>query len=186
MVPAWAFDPTLPRLLLGDEVRVRPVRPQSVLTRLGTGRERALVEVQVRPSPPAQFIAAPSVLLVEDNDINALLARGMLEKAGCNVHHCVRRRSLAGEHVRLEGVSQHRAAVEPKRSAKGLVDEGQLTLPVAPQDDIGLIVQEIAISNLVLADLPLNVLERLKTPLQLLADVDEALELGCWRARRRA
>jgi CheY-like chemotaxis protein len=83
---------------------LRPVRPQSLLTRLGTGRERAPVEVQVRPSPPAQFIAAPSVLLVEDNDINALLARGMLEKAGCNVHHCVNgceaveafRRVLAG------------------------------------------------------------------------------------------
>jgi CheY-like chemotaxis protein len=29
------------------------------------------------------------VLLVEDNDINALLARRMLEKAGCRVQHCV-------------------------------------------------------------------------------------------------
>jgi len=91
---------------------------------------------------------------------------------------CQRRRGVAGEHVRLEGVSQHCTWVEPKRSAEGLIDEGQLTLLVAPQDDIGLIVQEIAISNLVLADLPLNVLERLKTPLQLLANVDEALELG--------
>ena len=83
---------------------LRPVRPQSVLNRLGTGQERAPVEVQIRPSRPAQFIAAPSVLLVEDNDINALLARRMLEKAGCNVHHCVNgceaveafRRVLAG------------------------------------------------------------------------------------------
>ena len=29
------------------------------------------------------------MLLVEDNDINALLARRMLEKVGCKVRHCV-------------------------------------------------------------------------------------------------
>ena len=61
-----------------------------------------------------------------------------------------------------------------------------MTLALAPQDDIGLIVQEVAISNFVLPDLPLDVLERLKAPLQLLADVDEALELGSWHARMRA
>ena len=44
------------------------------------------------------------MLLVEDNDINALLARRMLEKVGCKVRHCVNgreavetfRRVLAG------------------------------------------------------------------------------------------
>jgi PAS domain S-box-containing protein len=88
-----------------DAYLVRPVRPQSMLTRVGFGHE---------PSEPAQlpasaerqlqFVAAPSVLLVEDNDINALLARRMLEKVGCKVRHCVNgreaveafRRVLAG------------------------------------------------------------------------------------------
>jgi PAS domain S-box-containing protein len=88
-----------------DAYLVRPVRPQSVLTRVGLGQE---------PSEPAQapvarerevrFVAPPSVLLVEDNDINALLARRMLEKVGCKVRHCVNgreavetfRRVLAG------------------------------------------------------------------------------------------
>jgi PAS domain S-box-containing protein len=86
-----------------DAYLVRPVRAQSVLTRVGLGQE---------PSEPAplvaerqlQFVAAPSVLLVEDNDINALLARRMLEKVGCKVVHCVNgreaveafRRVLAG------------------------------------------------------------------------------------------
>jgi PAS domain S-box-containing protein len=68
---------------------LRPVRPQAVLTRLGAARECAPVEDPVRPSRPAPFTARPCVLLVEDNDINALLARRMLEKAGCSVQHCV-------------------------------------------------------------------------------------------------
>ena len=61
-----------------------------MLTRVGLGQE---------PSEPAQalavaerqlqFLAAPWVLLVEDNEINALLARRMLEKIGCKVRHCV-------------------------------------------------------------------------------------------------
>ena len=33
-------------------------------------------------------MVSPSVLLVEDNDINALLARRMLEKVGCDVVVC--------------------------------------------------------------------------------------------------
>jgi CheY-like chemotaxis protein len=87
-----------------DAYLVRPVRPQSVLTRLGVGREKEPAPDPARPSRPAQFIAPPCVLLVEDNDINALLARRMLEKAGCSVQHCVNgreaveafRRVLAG------------------------------------------------------------------------------------------
>jgi PAS domain S-box-containing protein len=66
---------------------LRPVRPRSLLARLGAGRERG-PQLPVRPAHAAQFLASPSVLLVEDNDINALLARRMLEKAGCRVQHC--------------------------------------------------------------------------------------------------
>jgi PAS domain S-box-containing protein len=83
---------------------LRPVRPQSVLTWLDAGREREPVEVPGSPARAAQFIASPCVLLVEDNDINALLTRRMLEKAGCRVEHCINgreaveafRRVLAG------------------------------------------------------------------------------------------
>jgi PAS domain S-box-containing protein len=88
-----------------DAYLVRPVRPQSVLTHLGAGHEPSEpVQAAVVPSRPIQFLTSPSVLLVEDNDINALLARRMLEKVGCKVQHCVNgreaveafRRVLAG------------------------------------------------------------------------------------------
>jgi CheY-like chemotaxis protein len=73
-----------------DAYLVRPVRPQSVLTHLGAGQEPA---EPPQPPPRAErqpkFSSVPSVLLVEDNDINALLARRMLEKVGCKVRHCV-------------------------------------------------------------------------------------------------
>ena len=49
----------------------------------------------------------PSVLLVEDNDINALLARRMLEKVGCRVRHCVNGREAVDAFVRvLSGVDK--------------------------------------------------------------------------------
>ena len=49
---------------------------------------------------------------------------------------------------------------------------------VAAQDQVGLVVQQIAVAGLVLADLPLDVLQRLEPALQALADRHEALELG--------
>src|SRR5690606_5347769 len=77
-----------------DAYLVRPVRPSSLLTQLDLE--------QHLPVPPREQmdrvtlpLAGPRlpvsrgrrVLLVEDNDINALLARRMSEKAGCTVHH---------------------------------------------------------------------------------------------------
>jgi len=72
-----------------DAYLVRPVRPRSVLTRVGLGTEPEQAPVAVDAGRQLQFVAAPLVLLVEDNDINALLARRMLEKVGCKVRHCV-------------------------------------------------------------------------------------------------
>ena len=47
----------------------------------------------------------PRVLLVEDNDINALLARRMLEKAGCEVSVCVNgREAVEAVRQRLAGL----------------------------------------------------------------------------------
>jgi CheY-like chemotaxis protein len=88
-----------------DAYLVRPVRPQSVLTRVGLGQDPIEpAPVPVGAERQVRFVVAPSVLLVEDNDINALLARRMLEKVGCKVRHCVNgreaveafRRVLAG------------------------------------------------------------------------------------------
>lgn len=76
-----------------DSYLVRPVRPGSLLAQLGLGvvngearTGRAATPASHRPvggpAPPRRRI-----LLVEDNEINALLARRMSEKAGCLVHH---------------------------------------------------------------------------------------------------
>jgi CheY-like chemotaxis protein len=71
-----------------DAYLLRPVRPQSLLEGIRAGF--------AEPPPPAPALPlqapqlrrqgkAPSVLLVEDNDVNALVARRMLEKAGCEI-----------------------------------------------------------------------------------------------------
>lgn len=90
-----------------DAYLVRPVRPQSLLACIETGfaetREPVAVAAPQRDRP-SRAAEAISVLLVEDNDINALLARRLLEKAGCEVREYVNgreaveafRRILAG------------------------------------------------------------------------------------------
>jgi PAS domain S-box-containing protein len=78
-----------------DAYLVRPVRPASLVTQLGLDRCRGearmmAVEADARTAPgpgPASMTRGRRILLVEDNDINALLARRMSEKAGCIVHH---------------------------------------------------------------------------------------------------
>ena len=69
---------------------VRPARPHSVLTQLGAGFVHASEPAgrANHPAEPRRFASTPRVLLVEDNDINALLARRMLEKAGCETVLC--------------------------------------------------------------------------------------------------
>jgi PAS domain S-box-containing protein len=85
-----------------DAYLVRPVRPQSVLTHLGAGHEPIdPMQVAAKPARPMQFLVSPSVLLVEDNDINALLARRMLEKVGCKVQHCVNGREAVEAFIRV-------------------------------------------------------------------------------------
>jgi signal transduction histidine kinase/DNA-binding response OmpR family regulator len=76
-----------------DAYLVRPVRLLSLVGQLGLEPRDALS----MPADPAQCVRhrpdsecpAPArrLLLVEDNDINALLARRMSEKAGCSVVH---------------------------------------------------------------------------------------------------
>lgn len=75
-----------------DNYLVRPVRPTSLLRECAntgscvTEFESAPVAPGPKPTP-AHEKPKYRVLLVEDNDINALLARRMLEKTGCHVTH---------------------------------------------------------------------------------------------------
>ena len=89
-----------------DAYLVRPVRPQSVLAldRRHASRRQPAAGPASRVARRSSVRRRASVLLVEDNDINALLARRMLEKVGCEVRACVNgreavdafRRVLAG------------------------------------------------------------------------------------------
>jgi PAS domain S-box-containing protein len=91
-----------------DAYLVRPVRPQSLLIHVGARAEESQPAAQLaKPERTLKLRAGsdtPRVLLAEDNDINALLARRLLEKAGCEVRLCVNgrdavdaiRRVLAG------------------------------------------------------------------------------------------
>ncbi len=68
-----------------DGYLVKPVRPRSLFARLG---ESAPTEAESAPSQTTEGPTAPArltVLLAEDNPINALLARKLLEKAGVEV-----------------------------------------------------------------------------------------------------
>ena len=71
---------------------VRPVRPVSALTQLFSPRQMpAQTVTRLEGSYSARARARPvaclAVLLAEDNDINTLLARTVLEKAGAAVTH---------------------------------------------------------------------------------------------------
>lgn len=90
-----------------DAYLTRPFRPRSLLAHLAAPAqaarpvleaaipEAAVAPLAVAPAPTGQQTSAaapalgwtPSVLLVEDNDINALLARTLLQRMGCTLHH---------------------------------------------------------------------------------------------------
>ena len=69
---------------------VRPVRPRSLLTQLGAGSAHSSAPAgrAKAAAEPSWQAGPPRVLVVEDNDVNALLARRMLEKAGCAASLC--------------------------------------------------------------------------------------------------
>ena len=71
-----------------DAYLLRPVRPQSLLEGIRAGFAEPAPPAPALPSfqpLPQRHGKAPEVLLVEDNDVNAFVARRMLEKAGCEV-----------------------------------------------------------------------------------------------------
>jgi two-component system, sensor histidine kinase and response regulator len=73
-----------------DAYLVRPVRPASLASQIGIGSSPLVVpsgaepRAQSRSSSPYR---SRTILLVEDNDINALLARRVGERTGCTMHH---------------------------------------------------------------------------------------------------
>ena len=72
-----------------DAYLVRPVRPASMMLHLGLCQpDLAAAAVRAAPAvavpPRAGWVAARRVLLAEDNEINALLAKRVLEKCGCD------------------------------------------------------------------------------------------------------
>ncbi len=76
-----------------DAYLIRPVRPLSLLSQLGLVATSdwppsSQCNIQVSaPAPAGPRNASRNILLVEDNDINALLARRVSERAGCTVIH---------------------------------------------------------------------------------------------------
>jgi CheY-like chemotaxis protein len=70
---------------------MRPVRPLSLLTQLFGGKDRSQAVAAPFPHTPLDTGSHKprelSILLAEDNDINALLARTVLEKSGMRVVH---------------------------------------------------------------------------------------------------
>ena len=70
-----------------DAYLVRPVRPASMLMQLGLRASQRQAEQSDEPAheddAPSPTAKGRRVLLAEDNDINALLAKRVLEKSGC-------------------------------------------------------------------------------------------------------
>ena len=132
---------------------VRPVRPVALLQQLGAG-PRAGAETE-RPAPAAPVPAAPimaveaesrpRVLLVEDNDINALLARRMAESAGCEVAwvkngleaiQCARRwveeTEPPADLILMDIFMPHVDGVEAAQAIRALYAEGGTEVPPCP------------------------------------------------------
>lgn len=76
-----------------DGYLIRPVRPRSLVAQLALSREPQKLHKDTPPVAVPEVCTGSSerrnrrVLLVEDNDINALLARRVAERAGCEVEH---------------------------------------------------------------------------------------------------
>ena len=100
-----------------DAYLVRPVRPASLFSQIGLGNPKSsglptrggplrAPQVDAEPVNGAQ-VTSLNALLAEDNQINALLARKMLERAGWTVTHVPNGRiAVEAFRARLEGASK--------------------------------------------------------------------------------
>jgi PAS domain S-box-containing protein len=64
---------------------IRPVRPAALLEQVGLAPRRLNKPITSRDAGLVKNVEAPRILLAEDNAINALLTRRMLENSGCKV-----------------------------------------------------------------------------------------------------
>jgi CheY-like chemotaxis protein len=102
-----------------DAYLVRPARPASLFAQLRSGPDEGAVQDEGpgtagdtgdSAAKRARELRPRRVLLAEDNDINALLARKMLERVGCDVVHA------------RNGIEATRAAKAAFSSADGRFD----------------------------------------------------------------
>ncbi len=68
-----------------DGYLVKPIRPRSLFARLIESAAEPTLSAESGPPGPQHTQPSVSVLLAEDNDINALLATKLLEKSGASV-----------------------------------------------------------------------------------------------------
>jgi signal transduction histidine kinase/CheY-like chemotaxis protein len=94
-----------------DGYLMRPVRPSTLLSQvLGDARSRAVVASGERTVvvPLRGSAARLRVLLAEDNEINALVARRMLEHSDCDVVHVTTGRDAVAAVLGLNGADSAR------------------------------------------------------------------------------
>jgi signal transduction histidine kinase/CheY-like chemotaxis protein len=126
-----------------DAYLVRPVRPQTLLEGIGAGF-KDMPAAAPAPVPPARVMPAKpvSVMLVEDNDVNALLARRMLEKANCDVRLSRNgreavdafRRILAGTDAPVDLILMdlHMPIMDGLEATRAIIEMAELSATAAP------------------------------------------------------
>ncbi|MEI9900177.1 MAG: ATP-binding protein [Hyphomicrobium sp.] len=132
-----------------DAYLVRPVRPASMLVQLGFSVPVAPLEAAdgagVDAPPQPTVLASRRVLLAEDNEINSLLAKRVLQKCGCDYLAVTNgvdavaamRRALAGEGpavdlVLMDIFMPQLDGLEAARAIKALYAEAPAGSPPAP------------------------------------------------------
>src|SRR5512143_1107356 len=85
----------------------------------------------------------------------------------------------------MEGLAERRLAGETEGPAKRIVDEGEMPLGIAADNDVALVVEEIAITRLALAHLPLQVLQRFETRIETVGKRGETLASALLTPRRK-
>ncbi len=184
----------------GEEARLRPVGGLGLPARIGQLRLDAARFRDVAPQRlhlgHRAFAGGDRVLLPLEparagRSFDFLNVALMPDRRARSERACL----VAGKHARAEGLPQHRCPLAPEHAAERLVHEREPPLGIPAQDDVRLVVEQVAVARLVLADLPLEVLEFLQLSLQPVADAHEALELvakiaigleRALRTRRRA
>ena len=81
-------------------------------------------------------------------------------------------------------MSERRLAREAEGPAECVIDESEPAIPVAAEDDVALVIEQIAIARFALAHLPLQILQGLEALIETLGQAGKALVAGFFRPRR--